>query len=891
MVRRVSQHQQDRSHRYDPRPGGVPIGIAAWCGLILRRCAPPSPMNPPTPAICDARLTPAVRILEDEPIAVLSLDVFDTLLWRRVGEPVDVFHLVGHQLRERGLFDELEPAVFARLRCAAEARARGRHPDPDVPEVTLAEIYEELPERLTQGISLEELVDLEVEVEQSITVVDAEVVSLALLAQQTYAVDVVLASDTYLSSRQLRILLDRPPASALRIREVYTSSERQAGKGNRLFGHILADLAIEPHQVLHVGDHPESDVAAASRHGIHAVHYDKYQGDLKTVLDRETGTREHHIYRRVTPIHHHHGDFGLSALRSRAVARRGPDALDQSVQPYADFGATVLGPVFTGFAQWMHRRAIEEGADVIFCLMREGDFLARVLNGARRALDSPVTARTLWLSRRVCAAAAIAEVSEKSLRAFLNRRRPPTVGQFLTSLGLPRSTDRLEPFAPRMMDDPEVQEIVIEALLADEGAGETILAHATEARRRLVGHFERTVGTDAGQVLVADLGWSATIQANLDRALELSGTPITTLGLYLVTTEGSVDHMLAGTRSEGFLGTGGEPEPVARWVTRCPELLEQICMCDAGSLIGIEADGTLVHDTTSQAPLQQLQRNAVQRGITTFQELWHTYVQHCGANAPDLSRDARDLLQAMILRLIVEPTPHEATLFGGWAHDENFGSTEEEAIASPDLAPLLGHMTPQHLLGIPMTRLYWPFGLAALHDPDLQVAARAVTTAAVPHTAFSSARVLPLFVEQDDGAEFIPVVEAHMRGNRNGQAFFQHALGGPVRGIRFRFDSGSCVVRIDSLRLAFSRGHPLNDVHVAAFAGPAAFAEVRVDSGVALAPNVFVGDAPAIGFSYPDAWPDSYRVDIELAYAVLPLPPLDGRPTRSPREPLRRRRR
>src|SRR5919206_325983 len=75
----------------------------------------------------DARLRRAAALLEQGDIAVLSLDIFDTLLWRTVPEPVDTFPLLGRRLQELGkLSPRVAVPVFARLRQEAEARARRR---------------------------------------------------------------------------------------------------------------------------------------------------------------------------------------------------------------------------------------------------------------------------------------------------------------------------------------------------------------------------------------------------------------------------------------------------------------------------------------------------------------------------------------------------------------------------------------------------------------------------------------------------------------------------------------------------------------------------------------------------------------------------------------------
>ncbi|MDP9019761.1 MAG: haloacid dehalogenase, partial [Actinomycetota bacterium] len=135
----------------------------------------------------DLRLVPAFRILEREQISVLSLDVFDTLVWRIVPEPVDAFMLLGQRLRDLGHLSPHVPVeLFARLRERAERRARSRVPADEVPEVSLEQIYDEMPAHLFTGVGPEALADHEVALEHSIVFPDLDVAHLARHAQDEH---------------------------------------------------------------------------------------------------------------------------------------------------------------------------------------------------------------------------------------------------------------------------------------------------------------------------------------------------------------------------------------------------------------------------------------------------------------------------------------------------------------------------------------------------------------------------------------------------------------------------------------------------------------------------------------------------------------------------------
>ena len=149
-----------------------------------------------------SRLKEAFRLVSDPVVSVLSLDVFDTLIWRKVAEPVDAFVLVGERLRDETLtVNHVDSAVFQRLRVAAERRAREHASGP---EVTRAEIYAELPDWvLSPGATLGNLAAVELELEQSLLLPDLYLRAL-VHAVRSQDKRVVAVCDTYLSEDEVR---------------------------------------------------------------------------------------------------------------------------------------------------------------------------------------------------------------------------------------------------------------------------------------------------------------------------------------------------------------------------------------------------------------------------------------------------------------------------------------------------------------------------------------------------------------------------------------------------------------------------------------------------------------------------------------------------------------
>jgi HAD superfamily hydrolase (TIGR01549 family) len=811
-----------------------------------------------------------------EGVTVLSLDVFDTLLWRVVPEPVDAFVEVGRSLVAAGRL-RVAAEAFAPLRRAAERRARARSErERATTEVSLEQVYAELPITVRDG-DVDELAALELEVERSITFADLAVVELARSLQASRGVRVVLVSNTYFSPSQLRRLVDREPFGRIRFDAVFSSSDHGRHKGSGLFDVALAALDVEGHEVVHLGDDPDADVACAAKSGIRGVLLTRRPEPLPVVLEREGVSRGDAAVRRRAPLVDGTADFGLTALRAKVLRRAEAAALPEPERTCWATGAAVFGPVFTGFAEWVHERATALEAERVFCVMREGAFLAPLLEAARTGRGSGPAVSTLWLSRYVCSQAAIATASPAEVEAFLHRRVAPTLSQACESLGL--SPARLRSLAARAddrLDDPVLRQRFVRSVTEDDDVKTTVVAHCAQARRRLVEHVVRTVGDDTDEAILVDLGWGATIQAGLDAALAADGVALRTRGLYLITNDAAVERVLDGVVAEGFLGTLGLPDPAVRWIMRSPEVLEQICMPEVGSLVGFDDDGSPSTTPGCVDPAEHAQRRSVRDGILALQHEWGRYREVVAKEHHILDERVRPLLRTMLLRFVVEPTADEATIFGSWLHDENWGSDSSETVLDGALAGRLAYMSPLQLLELPMNRLYWPFGLAALQNPPLARAAAAVAFGELPADVFTSGEETHATIYVDFGAGLMPRRQPTMRANGHGLYYLHQQVDAhPLRAVGVGFPPGPGLVRLDWMRLRFGvRGR--TEPAIVDVRWPHDDGRVHYHDAELLSGNLLLGRRRAARISYecPGEWGmDAYSVEVELGFGWLPSVP------------------
>ena len=798
----------------------------------------------------DTRLDQVWSLISSELVDGLCLDVFDTLLIRMVPEPVAAFTLLGERLAQDGkLPPAMAPEVFAQLRVAAEVRARAESSRTrDTVEARLLEIYQQLALALPLAGAPEELAAAEVELERDICRADLGVADL-IGAVAELGKPVYLLSDTYFSAAQLRRLLDRPELAGRPIAGVYTSSDAAISKGASLlptavpapsgsrraslFDVMLAEISTPASRLVHLGDHPEADLRGARQAGLQAVLYPKLTGHLVQVLERE-GTAPI----RLTAddgLDRQYGDFGLTAVRARVLNRSDAAQVPIGLARYWETGATVFGPAMAGFAEWVVERAQAFGVTHISCLLREGDFLSQLIR--QQAAEVGIEVSTLWVSRQVCALSTVYEGTAEELKAFLSRRRAPTVGQLADQLGVPvHDVPGLSEMADLRLDSPGVAEQALEAIAAEPLVRGTIVVRAARQRERLLRYLDEQLPSD-GIALVVDLGWGGTIQTLLSRILHSAGRSLHLVGLYLATNATALDRRLDGIEMEGYLASHGQPERLFAPVMRSPEMLEQLCMPDYGSLVGFDEHLQPLLSPLGTSRTQEAQKVAAQAGVQAFCREWLRY-RRSENPIPGLGSDkAREQLLRMLSRFTSRPTTEEALAFSAWSHDDNFGSDAVEGLISDEMLRCLPYLTPIDLDKFSMQELYWPAGVATVVNPTLaRVSALSLETGADLSELSPAAAAGPVEVYVDAGADFHagPKEITVSRSAADGLSLVRTRIAGEgVRRIRIDPDGRRGLLRVDWLRLTF---------HLVSTVDPVVF-EVRDLQGD---PHVAIGGAQLI---------------------------------------------
>lgn len=437
---------------------------------------------------------------EVTPHDVVSFDIFDTLLFRNVPEPKDVFIFAEEIACSRGIDAE----GFAAKRVNAEKRAGAKkfagH------DTTLDDIYVEL--QIDEGPKAA-LRQAELDAEWRLLVANFPMVALANRLKES-GKTVVATSDMYLPSDFL--------ASALSERGfvpdyLYVSSDVGLRKSRgELFGYVLGDLGADADRVVHIGDNRLSDGVMPGRSGIASIWY------RPPTLDSVAGRPQRA------------GELVACALAARHAAdSRG--ALGQ-------IGYSYLGPLLLGMCQWIHAACDGSPSSSLHFLSRDGYIVKKVFD----ILYPEVSARYSYVSRRSLTVPLLTEAQsfKDVIETVPYIKREETVPALLEKLGIddPILALDLEKKYGNRLSRSDMLSGALDGLF-DEISG-PMATNAAVEREAMEGYLAQEFSGDS---MLVDIGWYGTIQSCLEKALGRKTT-----GLYLGLLQHNPDYMLEDAR-------------------------------------------------------------------------------------------------------------------------------------------------------------------------------------------------------------------------------------------------------------------------------------------------------------------------------------------------------
>ncbi len=646
----------------------------------------------------------------------VSFDFFDTLVARLCPEPVALFVEVGRRLVDLGLLKmPVTDEEFQNLRITAEKNARElAFITKSKIEISLTEIYTCLQHVVTDP---DQAAAIELQIEKESCYLNPCTTQL-LKYIRSRGLRIAVLSDTYYSTDALHSILQFNGFDTNEIDLLLTSCDVGAIKVNGgLFQVAVSQLGIQPNEMIHLGDNWKSDYQAALQVGIKAFHYYRTTPYIDEVLQRERRIVE-------TWSAFSSGLDSLRVLVQRLDCHIGKD------KAYYRYGAFLLGPMMARFADWCVQQFREAGVTRVLAMMREGEFIGKMLERAAAAQGIHLEIVPFYTSRQATNLASIGEATQLNLLPRIARRSPLTVGEILESFGIQHS-DLSELLTQAELEEQLNSPEVVRKLLSILTQGEpkkTIEASSAAARALVMAYLESLV-EDHRQIGIVDLGWSCTIQRNLLNILHYAGSPLRILGCYLATAQNACNVVLNGGQVRAYLGNLGARGVLNESLMRYPEILEQTISACIGS-----SEGYCLNSNGEVEPILGLlyaseeeceRKHLVQQGILAFQEVWLSVVSAKEQTSalskfcvfPKMLEEVDRYNQAIVHRLISFPTRQEAQHFGKFHHDDNFGSDSWKLICNDNS---LQALRVDGTIGLYHNRsTYWPQGTMAMERPEI----------------------------------------------------------------------------------------------------------------------------------------------------------------------------
>ncbi|MDX2142278.1 MAG: hypothetical protein SFV19_02885 [Rhodospirillaceae bacterium] len=671
--------------------------------------------------ITDARLGPALEAIDGARVKWLSVDVFDTLLWRKVPEPKDVFLVLGRQLAEAGrLAAHMSPVHFAELRARAEKVARNnREAATASREITLKDIYDQLPDALfASGFRRPDRVAAELACETALMTPDDDLMAL-MEGAKAKGVKLMLISDTYFSSADITAFLAGSRWKGLGpVDRLVVSNEMGRPKWRDLFDHLLKDLKIAPGELFHIGDNRDADVAPCVRLSIPHLFYDKW------AFSARTSTKElpEKLNKRAALIDGY-GDGGLTGLRSR-LWHRAPPELSATHASFWRIGASALSPPFALFGRWIVGQCRDLGATTIHGIMREGRFLNALVSQTAQAHGLKLKTAEIWLSRRAVVRAALYEDDLSLLPATLLLTPGANTPDVLKQIGLTQADlEGAMPDAARFdIRQSDALSTLCLAVAGSPAIRAKVCAWSAGLRRDLLKGLKQALPLEKpGNIVLMDLGYAATIQTALARILKREGLPANLVGLYFALNPKAVDNIIEGADARAFLSDGGVDTRTIGLLTRTPDVLEHACMCRDGSLSHYDDAGQAVFLPNQRDEKQLAEMEALQAGIL-FAARAADALLGPDSRTPLLGNAAlQRQVAASIEAMLLYPTLDEARTIGGWRHEANFDLTDLGRLTDLAFEPAeLEYRGFAALTGVGRHQVYWPAAAYVLANPYLR---------------------------------------------------------------------------------------------------------------------------------------------------------------------------
>ncbi|MEO8401126.1 MAG: HAD family hydrolase [Gammaproteobacteria bacterium] len=585
-------------------------------------------------------------------IKVLSLDCFDTIIWRRTSEPADVF------------YDMQQRPVFQERGFSAIMRTRGEQLAYQVNSIkslsnqaTLKQIYQTcFPNENDEQIKLFMEEEMAAEIEALFSY--PPVIEL-IRAAHAENIKIIIVSDTYFEESQLRTLLKcKLPADVMAmISQIFCSCEHGKSKTFGLFKNVIDKLHLPAHSILHIGDNVIADFEAPQKFNINAFHLTHQTDELAEI-------------HRMQDVAVSFLDSTLRSTRALCKPFRGLFSTDMhNVTPEKLLGYVSMGPIMHAFARFIvaeytSLQCANKRPKLLF-LMRDAwlPFLAT------ETLMHKSIGTCTYLSRFSAYAASFRQESDvtRYLSSNLDSLR---FKEMCSQLLLPEDTTRL---ILKKLENSISPALDFRRMIYQKHILDVIFNQSKAYFLRLKKYLEKEVDLSAEDTLLfVDLGYTGTAEVLLAPIFK-NELNVNVTGCYLIGLRTPETPDWKNTRNSLFSPTHYDDKALSLLVTHIA-VIEQLCTSNESSVVDYDENGSPIFTGINLTEEQHKKLDLIQNECLRFVRDAEKYLD---ATHMHINREIlRDNAASNLARLIFFLTKPELNYLAEFNHEVNLGTED-----------------------------------------------------------------------------------------------------------------------------------------------------------------------------------------------------------------------
>ena len=318
---------------------------------------------------------------------IVSFDIFDTLIMRKIFSPEDVFRLLGKRAKELNINTDIG-AVRAKISAKCD------------PCAAIDDIYMAIKEET--GLSdevIEDIKAIERDIDEQLCVARNDIAKLYEYCIES-GKEVYLISDMYYTLKDIKRLLDKCGLSVIDDRHIWISCEKRKDKISGLLWKEYLTAVGENVKCIHIGDNKTGDIENPAKYGIDSYYVmsgkDMVMNSSISELASYVNTVSDSICLGLVTAKLFNSPFAL-------CSNKGKLSFDNSEV----YGYCVYGPLLEKFLIWLYYNSRKDGIDKLLFFARDGYFLEKDYRIVAELLDDaykqdwcylPISRRLIYMA-------------------------------------------------------------------------------------------------------------------------------------------------------------------------------------------------------------------------------------------------------------------------------------------------------------------------------------------------------------------------------------------------------------------------------------------------------------------------------------------------------------